>query len=204
MLSPVRLTRSPRSLSLAPRPSDRVSGRVVFGILTITGLSPLDVGQELPNPSSETFPSPEIYEGGKTCSGGITIDLILRNNIDRPFLDLKSKERLGIGEAMGDDCYERVGPVPLVIGPGIGISTGWGRVVVGSASAERDALYLPDQGKKAYWRTGRSRTRYRLPSAPSQGRCLPRKRYTWQLAETPNESPAPVDSRFIVQPTCST
>lgn len=51
-----------------------------------------------------------------------------------------------------------VGPVPLVIGPGIGISTGWGRVVVGSASAERDALYLPDQGKKAYFRTGRSRT----------------------------------------------
>ena len=41
----------------------------MFGILTITGLSPLDVGQELPNPSSETFPSPEIYEGGKTCSG---------------------------------------------------------------------------------------------------------------------------------------
>lgn len=57
-----------------------------------------------------------------------------------------------------------VGPVPLVIGPGIGISTLWGRVVVGSASAERDALYLPDQGKKAYLRTGRSRTRYRLPS----------------------------------------
>lgn len=38
-------------------------------------------------------------------------------------------------EGMGchwNECL--VGPVPLVIGPGIGISTWWGRVVVGSAS----------------------------------------------------------------------
>ncbi|KAK9082341.1 hypothetical protein Syun_031971 [Stephania yunnanensis] len=52
---------------------------------------------------------PVLAVGGR----GITIDLILRNNIDRPGLpSLISKERLGIGEAMGDDCYER-GPVFL-------------------------------------------------------------------------------------------
>ncbi|KAK9081408.1 hypothetical protein Sjap_026695 [Stephania japonica] len=114
-----------------------------YGITSngVPGESPfiLSYGNNIDRPGLPSLISKNAWESEKRW------EMIAMSEVQSSFQEMPSRLHflpfLARVEGMGchwNECI--VGPVPLVIGPGIGISTGWGRVVVGSASAERDAL----------------------------------------------------------------